>query len=121
MRFRFGGSLAAFITGLFSVWIAVGSPLVAFDDDLLTIHMVQHVLLMLAAPPLILLGAPALPMLYGLPRRLVRGVVGPALRWPLVRAVGRTVTQGIYSRDGRYTFQSRSDRGSKSPPNITPL
>jgi putative membrane protein len=88
--------LAAFIAGLFSVWIAVGSPLVAFDDDLLTIHMVQHILLMLAAPLLILLGAPALPMLYGLPQRFVRGVLGPLLRWPLLRMLGTTVTHPAF-------------------------
>lgn len=88
--------LAAFMTGVFSVWIAVGSPLLAFDDDLLTIHMVQHVLLMLAAPPLVLLGEPVLPMLYGLPRRFVRGMVGPALRWPLLRVVGSTVTHPAF-------------------------
>jgi putative membrane protein len=88
--------LAAFMTGLFFVWIAVGSPLLAFDDDLLTIHMVQHVLLMLAAPPLVLLGAPALPMLYGLPRPFVRRVLGPVLRWPLLQAVGSTVTHPAF-------------------------
>ena len=87
---------AAFITGLFFVWIAVGSPLVAFDDNLLTVHMVQHVLLMLAAPPLILLGAPALPMLDGLPRRFVRGVLSPLLRWRFLRALGSTVTHPVF-------------------------
>ncbi len=69
--------LGAFMSGLFSLWIAVGSPLTAFDDDLLTIHMVQHVLLMAVAPPLILLGAPALPFLHGLPRALRSGRSGP--------------------------------------------
>jgi len=84
--------LGAFIGGLFSLWIAMGSPLVAFDDDLLTIHMIQHVLLMIVAPPLILLGAPALPLLHGLPQRVVRGVVGPFLRWPPLHRLGHTLT-----------------------------
>src|SRR5215472_12850861 len=69
--------LAAFMTGVFSVWIAEGSPLLVIDEDLLTIHMVQHILLMGVAPPLILLGVPVVPILYGLPRRFVRGVLGP--------------------------------------------
>ena len=43
--------LAAFMSGLFALWIAVGSPLVAFDDELLSIHMIQHILLMAVAPP----------------------------------------------------------------------
>src|SRR5271170_1990032 len=54
--------LACFTGGMFALWIAVGSPLTAFDDNLLSIHMVQHILLMAVAPPLILLGAPALPL-----------------------------------------------------------
>src|SRR3989475_615677 len=78
--------LAAFMAGLFSVWIAIGSPLQALDDDLLTIHMVQHVLLMAVAPPLILLGAPALPFLHGFPQQFVRGTLGSFLRWPPVHA-----------------------------------
>jgi putative membrane protein len=88
--------LGAFIGGLFSLWIAVGSPLVAFDDDLLTIHMVQHVLLMIVAPPLILLGAPALPFLHGLPQPLVRDVLGPFLRWSPVQGLERILTHPAF-------------------------
>jgi putative membrane protein len=88
--------LVAFFTGLFSVWIAAGSPLMALDDDLLTVHMVQHIVLMGVAPPLVLLGAPALPMLYGLPRPFVRGVLGPLLRQRLLRSFGSTVTHPVF-------------------------
>ena len=73
------------------MWIAIGSPLEAFDDVSLTVHMVQHLLLMSVAPPLILLGAPALPLLRGLPQSMVRGVVGPILRWGPVKWFGRIV------------------------------
>ena len=89
--------LAAFMTGLFFFWIAEGSPLLVIDDDLLTIHMVQHILLMGVAPPLILLGAPVLPVLYGLPRRFVRGVSGPLFRWPLLRGLGRMATHPAFA------------------------
>jgi putative membrane protein len=88
--------LSAFIGGLFALWIAVGSPLAAFDDMLLSIHMVQHILLMAVAPPLILLGAPALPLLHGLPKRFVRRILGPALRWRPVRHLGRTFTHPAF-------------------------
>jgi len=60
--------VAAFVGGLFALWIALGSPLAALDHQLLTIHMMKHLLLMVAGAPLILLGAPALPLLYGLPK-----------------------------------------------------
>src|ERR1035438_1411273 len=65
--------LAAFLGGLLSVWIAIASPLSALDDELLTVHMVQHLLLMTVAAPLILMGAPAITLLHGLDRKSVRG------------------------------------------------
>ena len=48
---------ASLVVGVFLVWVAVGSPLARYDHHLLTVHMIQHLLLMTAAPPLILLGA----------------------------------------------------------------
>jgi putative membrane protein len=84
--------LAAFLAGIVSVWIAIGSPVEAFDDVSLSVHMVQHLLLMAIAPPLILLGAPALPLLQGLPQSMARGVVGPFFRWSLVKWFGRLIT-----------------------------
>jgi putative membrane protein len=73
--------LAAFFSGLFSLWVALGSPLSAFDDVSLSGHMVQHLLLMAVAPPLLLLGTPSIPFLRGLPQWIVRRVLGPFLRW----------------------------------------
>src|SRR5437016_4516824 len=55
----------AFLGGLFALWSAAGSPLAAFDEALLSAHMVQHILLSAVAAPLLLLGAPALPLLHG--------------------------------------------------------
>jgi cytochrome c oxidase assembly factor CtaG len=46
--------------------------------------MVQHVLLLMVAPPLIWLGAPLLPMLHGLPKRLVRTSVGQLATSPVL-------------------------------------
>src|SRR5580704_7663747 len=57
--------LVAYSAGIISLWTAVGSPLEAFDDISLSVHMVQHLLLMAVVPPLILLGAPASPLLRG--------------------------------------------------------
>jgi putative membrane protein len=48
--------IAAFAGGLATLWIAVASPVSHLDHHLLTAHMVQHLLLMLVAAPLILLG-----------------------------------------------------------------
>src|SRR6266478_3807393 len=81
-RFPVWRSLA-FTGGLATLWLAVASPLDAFSGFLLSAHMVQHLLLMSVAPPLILLGTPLLPLLRGLPRKFARDGVGPFLTWPL--------------------------------------
>jgi len=71
----------SFFTGLLLVWVGLGSPLSLLDHDLLTAHMVQHLLLMTLAPPLILLGAP----LKLLPQRPAQELVGLGTR-PFRRA-----------------------------------
>jgi putative membrane protein len=88
--------LAAFTGGLLSVWIAIASPLALLDHELLSIHMLQHILLMAVAAPLILLGEPTLPLLHGLPKLFDNGILGPCLRWDPMRRVGRFVTQPIF-------------------------
>lgn len=51
-------STAAFITGIAAIWVAVGSPLANYDDVSAPVHVVQHALLMMIAPPLIAVGRP---------------------------------------------------------------
>jgi putative membrane protein len=87
--------LGAFMSGLFSLWVALGSPLAAFDHYLLSIHMIEHVLLMAVAPPLILLGAPVLVFLNGLPQRFVCLAQDLIRRWPLVQGLGRILTHPV--------------------------
>jgi putative membrane protein len=79
----------AFLGGLFTLWAALGSPLAAFDEALLSAHMVQHILLSAVAAPLLLLGAPALPLLHGIPRGFVSRGVARLLQSTPVRALGR--------------------------------
>jgi len=84
--------LAAYFAGIFSIWLAIGSPLDAFDEASLTVHMTQHLLLMSVAPPLLLLGAPALPLLHGIPQSTARTIVGPVLRSGTVKALARPIS-----------------------------
>ena len=49
---------ASFIAGLLTIVIALESPIDAYADQLFWVHMLQHVLLLTVAPPLILLGRP---------------------------------------------------------------
>jgi putative membrane protein len=67
----------SFLLGLFFIWVAMASPIAALDHELLTVHMLQHLLLMTFAPLLIWLGAPAGPVLHGLPRRFVERTLLP--------------------------------------------
>ena len=84
-RPRYFGSarLACFLSGMAILWLAIASPIDGFADVLLSAHMVQHFLLMSAVPPLVLLGAPVVPLLRGLPRWVIKRFLGPliAQRW----------------------------------------
>jgi len=84
---------ASFLLGVFLIWLAIGSPIAMLDEQLLTAHMAQHLLLMTVAPALILIGAPAMPMLHGLPQKFVQSVFGPLLRWSIVQSIGRVLSQ----------------------------
>ena len=86
----------SFLFGLFLVWLAVGSPLAAFDEQLLTVHMAQHLLLMTIVPALILLGAPLLPLLHGLPRDFVQTILAPLFRYPAMQRLGRLLSQPAF-------------------------
>jgi putative membrane protein len=59
----------AFYAGLAVVLLAVDSPVEYFADRYFFMHMVQHLLLMFAAPTLIVAGAPWQPLADAVPRR----------------------------------------------------
>ena len=77
-----------FAAGLGTLVVALAWPLAALDQKLFWAHMVQHVLILAVAPPLILLGRPwstiprALPV--ALRRRTARAVVGRSWMSPLI-------------------------------------
>jgi putative membrane protein len=71
--------VASFLTGLFSVWLAAASPLAMLDEELLTAHMVQHLLLMTIGPAFILLGFPAIAL--RIPYRFHRLLPSPLFCW----------------------------------------
>jgi len=54
--------------------VALLSPLHELSERLFAAHMAQHELLMVVAAPLLVLGRPAIAMLWSLPRRLRAGV-----------------------------------------------
>jgi putative membrane protein len=59
--------MGAFYSGLFLAAAALLSPLDAMSHTLFSAHMVQHLVLILLVPPLVVLGSPSLPLLLSLP------------------------------------------------------
>jgi putative membrane protein len=111
--------VGSFLVGLLLVWVGLGSPLSFLDHDLLTVHMVQHLLLMTLAPPLILLGAPwkLLPQLRE--QRLVEtiarrhrgpiGKMGRMLLHPVVGWIGATATLVVWHIPAAFMLGLRSE------------
>jgi len=71
-----GWQTLSFAVALAALFVALISPLDAAGSALLAAHMVQHVLLMLVAAPLLAVSRPLGPLLLGLPRRLGQAAGG---------------------------------------------
>jgi putative membrane protein len=84
--------LAAFLGGIVALFVAVASPLDTFSQSLLFMHMAQHYVFMSVAPPLIVLGAPVVPMLRGLPRWAIQRVLRPLFASRFLPAASRFLT-----------------------------
>lgn len=74
--------IAYFSSGMLLMVIALASPIDTLSDNLFAAHMIQHMLLVYFAPPLLLLGLPA-------------WLVEPFIRLPGVRPVMRFVMSFI--------------------------
>jgi len=88
--------LAAFFCGFLGLWAVVASPIATMDHHLLTAHMAQHLLLMTVSAPLILLGAPVIVLLNGLPKPFGRLVSEPLLLCSSVRTFGYIATHPMF-------------------------
>jgi putative membrane protein len=73
---------ACFAAGLLTLVVALDSPVERLADDYFWAHMLQHVLLMMVAAPLIVLGAPWLPLFRPLPLRVRRGLARALVKSP---------------------------------------
>lgn len=87
--------LIAFQAGLLTLFLALVSPLHPLAELLLQFHMIQHLLLMMVVPPLLLLGAPILPLLRGLPRPVLQHGLGRLFASTALQRLGRFLTHPL--------------------------
>jgi putative copper resistance protein D len=107
----------AFLGGLAMIVVALCSPIEAYEGQLFSVHMVQHMLLELVAAPLLLLGAPTTlalrvasapwrrRLLWVLHSRVVAVLTFPLLTWLLFAAV-----------NWGWHFSSLYDQALENPP-----
>ncbi len=89
--------VVAFAAGWLALVVALVSPLEALSEALLAAHMVQHLLLMLVAAPLLVVGAPPVVLAWAI------GDAGPLRaaavgRWWRRRATLRRLWRAIFRR-----------------------
>jgi putative copper resistance protein D len=85
---------AAFVTGLLTLNAALVSRLAVYDDDVFVAHISQHLLLMMAGPPLLALGAPVTLALGAMPRP-IRARLARTLRRRCVRVLSSLTVPSI--------------------------
>ena len=86
-----GRRTAAFVAGLAALLVALDSGIEAYATTLFSAHMVQHLLLTLVAPPLLLLAAPVTLVLRAVGPATRRRIVLPALHSPAVRIASHPI------------------------------
>lgn len=86
---------AAWLTGVAVVVIALVSGIGRYDDVLFSDHMVQHLLLTLIAPPLLLVGGPVTLLLQAATPRVRRRWILPALHARALGLIAHPVVAGV--------------------------
>ena len=89
--------LVSFVTGMATLWLAIASPMDGFADALLSVHMIEHLLLMSVVPPLLIHGWPVVPLLRGIPSALRRPVLNPLLRSSSLRRLEHLLITPVFA------------------------
>jgi putative membrane protein len=95
--------VAAFLAGIAVIEIALQSGIGTYDDTLFSVHMVQHMLLMFVAAPLLVLGAPITVLLRAVRPGARRDVVLPILHSRVVRVAGHPIVAWLLFTAVMYT------------------
>ncbi|MGH2447753.1 MAG: cytochrome c oxidase assembly protein [Chloroflexota bacterium] len=78
----------SFFVALLIIFGALEGPLDILADQLFWPHMIQHLLLIMVAAPLLLLGDPVIPLLRGVPLGLRRSIAGTAMKQSWLHRLG---------------------------------
>lgn len=95
-RFANGWRLASYLSGLVLLGIALQSPLDVLGNQLFLVHMLQHMVIMMFAAPLLVLANPFATFLWALPgqwRKKVGGWFQP--NHPLYRTLATLTGPGV--------------------------
>jgi putative membrane protein len=85
-------SVFAFASGMLALAIALLSPVDAVADSLMSAHMVQHLILILVAPPLLIAGNPFRVLVWSMPKEWRLGWITRFVKSRVVCAVAAAVT-----------------------------
>ena len=87
--------IASFYTGITVLLLTLVSPLDSLSDQLFIFHNIQHVLLRVTAPALIILGAPLTPVLRGVPIELRMRLIRPLVSNRALRKIYKTLQNPV--------------------------
>lgn len=86
-----------FFLGLFFFYIALQSPLEPLSDHYFYLHQIEHLIIRMFGPWLIILSMPMNTLIQGLPNRIRRGIVKPIIKNRVMHLIYRIFTQPYFA------------------------
>ena len=109
----------AFYAGLLGLFLVVSGPLERWAMAWLSVHMVMHVLEMFYLPPLLIIGAPWVPLAFALPVDQRRRLLRAWYRSPWWAPAARAGTASSPSPSSRSSSSTGPWCCGTSPPSTT--
>ncbi|MCH9696871.1 MAG: cytochrome c oxidase assembly protein [Gammaproteobacteria bacterium] len=86
-----------FFLGLFFFYFALQSPIEPLSDHYFYLHQIEHLMLRMFGPWLIILSMPMNTLIQGLPNWIRRGIVKPLIKNRIVHLMYRILTQPYFA------------------------
>lgn len=84
----------SFIAAMLTLFVALMTPIEAISVSLFSVHMIQHLLLVLVVAPLLALSRPSAPLLRGMPPRW-RKTLGSVVHHASIRALWQKLARPV--------------------------